>query len=114
MAEGREPGRESVITVAAIQTRAHTGAKEANNQAALEALHRAADAGARLMVLPELGNSGYVFDSREEALELAEPAFGGPTSTLWAEFARDRDAYACGGLTEIEDGKLLHSAVRVG
>ena len=112
--DAREPGRESVITVAAIQTRAHTGAKEANNNAALEALHRAADEGARLMVLPELGNSGYVVDSREEALELAEPAFGGPTSMLWAEFARERDCYVCGGLIEVDDGRLYNAAVLVG
>src|SRR5689334_4988849 len=96
--DGRQPGRESVITVAAIQTRAHTGEKEANNQAALEELHEAADRGARVMVLPELGNSGYMFDSREEALEQAEPAFGGPTTSLWAEFARERDCWVCGGM----------------
>lgn len=115
MASGeRVRGHESVIRVAAIQTCARTGDKEANNQAALEALHRAADDGARVMVLPELGNSGYVFDSRDEAFELAERAFGGPTTTLWAEFARQRASYVCGGLTEIEDGRLYNSAVLVG
>ena len=56
--DAREPGRESVITVAAIQTRARTGAKEANNVAALDALHRAADEGARLMVLPRARQLG--------------------------------------------------------
>lgn len=112
--DGRQPGRESVITVAAIQTRAHTGEKEANNQAALEELHEAADRGARVMVLPELGNSGYMFDSREEALEQAEPAFGGPTTSLWAEFARERDCWVCGGMTEIDDGRLYNAAVLVG
>jgi predicted amidohydrolase len=112
--DAREPGRESVITVAAIQTRARTGAKEANNDAALHALHRAADEGARLMVLPELGNSGYVLHSREEARELAEPAFGGPTSTLWAGFARERGCYVCGGLIEVDGGRLYNAAVLVG
>jgi len=110
----REPGRESVITVAAIQTRASTGEKDANNRSALEALHAAADDGARLLVLPELGNSGYVFDSREEALSLAEPAFGGPTTAAWAEFARERGCWVCGGLAEIDDGRLYNCAVLVG
>ena len=110
----REPGRESVITVAAIQTRASTGEKDANNRSAIEALHAAADDGARLLVLPELGNSGYVFDSRDEALSLAEPAFGGPTTAGWAEFARERDCWVCGGLTEIDDGRLYNCAVLVG
>ncbi len=103
-----------MITVAAIQTRAHTGEKEANNQAALEALHAAADEGARLLVLPELGNSGYVFDSREEALSLAEPAFGGSTTAGWAAFARERGCWVCGGLTEIDGGRLYNCAVLVG
>jgi predicted amidohydrolase len=110
----REPGSESVIVAAAIQTRAVTGDKEGNNERALEALHAAIDEGARLVVLPELGNSGYVFDSREEAFALAEPTFGGPTTSAWAEVARSRGAWICGGLTEVDEGRLYNSAVLVG
>lgn len=109
----REPGRESLITVAAIQTHARSGDKEGNNQQALEALHRAADEGAELMVLPELGNSGYIFNSRDEALDLAE-RIGGPTTSMWAELARERGVYICGGFPELDGGRLYNSAVLVG
>lgn len=110
----REPGHESTVTVAAIQTRAITGDKEGNNERSLEAIHRACDDGARLLVLPELGNSGYVFNTRDEVSELAEPVFGGETTTMWARAARERGAYICGGIAEVDRGKFYNSAVLVG
>jgi N-carbamoylputrescine amidase len=110
----RVPGRESVVTVAAIQTHAQAAEKRDNNERALEALHRACDEGARLLVLPELGNSGYVFNSREELAEVAEPVFGGETTRMWGEVARERDVYICGGLAETDRGRFFNSAVLVG
>jgi N-carbamoylputrescine amidase len=112
--ETREPGAESVINVAAIQTRARTGRKSENNEHALEAIHRACDDGANLLVLPELGNSGYVFNSREEVAELAEPVFGGETVNRWMQAAADRGVYICGGLAEVDGGSFYNSAVLVG
>lgn len=44
-------------------------------------------AGANLVVLPELCNSGYVFNTREEAYGLAEEIPGGATCQAWAEAA---------------------------
>lgn len=102
----RIPGRESVIKVAAIQTHARSLDKRGNNERALEAIHRACDEGARLLVLPELGNSGYIFNSREEVAEVAEPAVGGETTTMWLRVARERGVYICGGMPEVEDGGL--------
>lgn len=110
----RTPGHESTITVAAIQTRAITGDKEGNNERALEAIHQACDDGARLLVLPELGNSGYVFNTRDEVRELAEPVFGGETTAMWAKAARERGAYICGGLAEVDRGKFYNSSVLLG
>lgn len=110
----RIPGRESVIKVAAIQTHARSLDKRGNNERALEAIHRACDEGARLLVLPELGNSGYIFNSREEVAEVAEPAVGGETTTMWLRVARERGVYICGGMPEVEDGRFYNSAVLVG
>ena len=110
----RVPGHESTITVAAIQARAVTGDKQANNERALELVHEACDRGARLLVLPELGNSGYMFDSRDEVAELAEPAFGGETTELWARVARERDVYICGGLAEVDGDHFYNAAVLIG
>jgi predicted amidohydrolase len=113
MGASREPGSESVVHVAAIQTRAYTTDKETNNRNAVDALRRACETGARLLVLPELGNSGYVFNSRDEVAEAAEPV-GGETTQLWLEVAREFDAYICGGFTEVDGGRFYNSAVLVG
>jgi N-carbamoylputrescine amidase len=110
----REPGRESIVQVAAVQTRARVGEKSMNNERALDAIDRACDDGAKLVVLPELGNSGYVFNSREEVAEAAESAFDGETVDGWLEMARSRQVYICGGLVEVEDGRFYNSAVLVG
>jgi predicted amidohydrolase len=114
MGETRTRGAEAAITVAAIQTRARTGRKEENTAQALEAVHRACDDGATVVVLPELGNSGYVFNSREEVAECAEPVFGGETVAAWAELARERGVYVCGGLAEVDGGRFYNAAVLVG
>ena len=101
------------MTVAALQTRAVTGETKANVGAALEAVHAAIDAGAQVLVLLELGNSGYMFDSRAEAFALAEP-IDGPTVSRWAQVARDRKVWICGGFTERDGGRLFNSAALVG
>jgi hypothetical protein len=43
--------------------------------------------GARLMVLPELCNSGYVFESRDEAFALSERLADGDTIRTWSALA---------------------------
>ena len=110
----RLPGREAIVTVAAIQTRAVTGDKEGNNEAALELVHRACDDGAQLLVLPELGNSGYMFNSREEVAAVAESLPGGETIELWSTVARERGVYLCGGFVEADGGRFYNAAVLVG
>jgi predicted amidohydrolase len=77
-------------------------------------VHEACDRGASLLVLPELGNSGYVFNTRDEVAQVAEPVFGGETTELWASIARDRDVYICGGLAEVDGGRFYNSAVLIG
>jgi predicted amidohydrolase len=44
---------------------------DANRALATQAIHEAIDAGADIVVLPELTASGYVFESREEARSVA-------------------------------------------
>jgi len=113
MSGSRNPGSESLVTVAAVQTRAVTGETKANTEAAVAAVHEAIDAGAQVLVLPELGNTGYMFDSRAEALSLAE-RIDGPTVSLWAKIARERKVWLCGGFTEEDNGRLFNSAALVG
>jgi N-carbamoylputrescine amidase len=65
--------QEAVVKIACIQMQPVVGEKQRNLQTSLAMIEEAASQGARLIVLPELCNSGYLFASREEAFELAEP-----------------------------------------
>ena len=77
----------------------------------MEAVRAAAAAGARIIVLPELTPSGYVFESLAEARSLAEPA-DGPTVTGWAAEAARLGVIIIGGFCELgQDGLLYNSAV---
>jgi 5-aminopentanamidase len=68
----------------------------------------------RIVVLPELMSSGYVFESVEEARSCAEPA-DGPMISRLAEDAADYGSVIVGGFAELgEDGALYNSAAVVG
>ncbi len=56
------------------------------------------------MVLPELGNTGYIFNTRDEVAELAEEVPGGPTCAAWIKACREYDGYLCAGIAE-RDGE---------
>ena len=103
-----------LVRVAVGQLTLQVGQAAGNRSAALDAAVRAADAGARIIVLPELTPSGYVFASPQEARSAAEPA-DGPTVTQWAELARGRGLIIIGGFNELgDDGQLYNSAVLAG
>jgi len=63
---------EALVKIACIQMEPVVGERERNVRRSLELLEEAAVAGARLVVLPELCNSGYMFRSRAEAFALAD------------------------------------------
>jgi predicted amidohydrolase len=69
---------------------------------------------AELIVLPELCNSGYVFTSREEAMNLAEEIPGGRTVELLGRIARQKNIHIVAGLCEKEGDRLFNSAVLIG
>jgi N-carbamoylputrescine amidase len=103
---------ESELRVACLQTEPHVGDKEGNVARSLQLIERAAAAGARLAVLPELANSGYVFATREEAFSLAEPVPAGPTTQAWMEAARRHGIVIAAGICE-RDGEVLYNAAVV-
>ncbi|HET9970880.1 MAG TPA: nitrilase-related carbon-nitrogen hydrolase [Streptosporangiaceae bacterium] len=90
---------------------------DANRQAAADAVTAAAEAGARLVVLPELCDSGYVFapeDPAAEARGLAAPAAGNPTLRQWHALAGRHGLVIVGGFCELgDDGRLYNSAAIV-
>ncbi|CAM3311653.1 nitrilase family protein [Paracoccus nototheniae] len=77
-------------------------------------IEKAADAGASVIILPELANSGYVFRSRSEAFSLSELIPDGPSSRAWAEVAARRRIYLVAGMAERESNRLYNSAVIIG
>jgi N-carbamoylputrescine amidase len=109
-----ELNAESRIGVACIQWEPRIGEKEVNLARSLALIEEAAGKGAKLIVLPELCNSGYVFVSRQEAFGVAEPVPGGPTTKAWAEAARRHDAVIVAGICERAGDALYNSAAIVG
>jgi 5-aminopentanamidase len=102
-----------LVRVAACQVSLHVGEVAQNRHTALAAIWAAAAAGASVVILPELAQSGYVFDSPAEARAAAEPA-DGPTVTGWAAAAADRGLVIIGGFAELgADGLLYNSAVLI-
>jgi predicted amidohydrolase len=84
-----------------------------NPTRAREAICAAVDAGAQLVVLPELCNSGYVFESVEEARAAAVPR-DGELLRGWAEEAARTNALVVGGFAELAaDGTLYNSSALV-
>jgi predicted amidohydrolase len=101
------------VLVACCQIAPQIGDLEANRSRAARAVEAAAAEGARVVVLPELCSSGYVFRDAAEARALAEPD-DGPTTTGWAELARRHDLVIIGGFCEVDvDGVLRNSAALV-
>jgi len=101
------------VRVACQQLAPTVGDLEGNAELTRAAIRDAVGAGARLVVLPELATSGYVFDSPEEARACAEPVEGRALRG-WAEEAARGDAVVVGGFCELgEDGLLFNSAAVV-
>jgi predicted amidohydrolase len=101
------------VRVACLQLAPVVGDLEGNRRLTREAVREAVGAGARLIVLPELSTSGYVFESPEEARTCAEPVEG-PSLTAWSEEAARGGAVVVGGFCELgEDGRLYNSAAVV-
>jgi N-carbamoylputrescine amidase len=112
----RPDQRKSPARVAVVQFNPQVGLENlASNAAAVEKrLRQAADAGANLIVLPELATTGYCFHSRAEAFAHAEAIPTGRTVQGWEVFARENDVYIVGCLPELDGDQLFDSAVLIG
>ena len=74
----------------------------------------AAATGSRLIVLPELANTGYVFESVAEARSLAEPVPDGRSARVWCGLAQELNIYLVAGITEVDGPTLYNSALIAG
>ena len=85
----------------------------ANRDKIIERIKTAAGSGARLVIFPEVGLTGYCFESLEEASRYAEP-LNGPSAAAIHEACRDTGAYAVVGFIEKADTGLFNAAMVVG
>jgi predicted amidohydrolase len=105
---------ESAAVVAVAQPELAVGELDANRAAVRTAVAEAALAGADLVVLPELSDSGYVFADADEARSLASSAASGGTLGEWRSLADRHGLTIAGGFCELgQDGKLYNSAAIV-
>ncbi|ASJ10403.1 acyltransferase [Thermococcus sp. P6] len=88
---------------------------ERNYSRAEELIREAADRGAELIVLPELFDTGYNFESREEVEEVAGEIPDGPTTEFLMELSRELGVFLVAGTAEKDEkGRLYNSAVVTG
>lgn len=102
------------VGVACVQFEPVIGAVEANIAASLELIDEAADQGASLIVLPELSDSGYVFETRAEVYSLAGSTADSPTIKAWTERAARRGLHIVAGFCERDGEALYNSAAVIG
>src|SRR6202522_749411 len=111
---GHDQMPDTGTVVAVAQLALTVGEPDANREAARAAIAEAALAGARLVVLPELSDSGYLLADAGEARSLASPAAASATRTGWRSQASTHDLTIAGGFCELgTDGKLYNSAAIV-
>ncbi|MBP5970036.1 MULTISPECIES: nitrilase family protein [Pseudomonas] len=111
MSESTSPVR---IAVVQFDPQVGTQNRAANLSTSLELALEAVNNGANLIVLPELTNTGYFFQNRQDAFDHAEAVPEGPSVGSWEDFARHHQVYLVAGLTEREGSKLYNTGVLVG
>lgn len=97
---------------AALQLAPILGEPDANRARADAAIREAAASGAQLVVLPELCNSGYVFEDADEAHACSEP-LDGATVAQWCDAAARSALVIVGGICERSEHGTLHNTAVV-
>ncbi len=101
--------------VAAVQFEPTMFEKEHNIVRLLEMAVEAAEAGARLIVTPEMGTTGYCWFDRDEVAPYVE-TIPGPTTERFGKVAQAYDCYIVVGMPEIDaaTGLYYNAAVLIG
>jgi len=99
--------------IAAVQMDCKIGEKAKNLEVMRARLREAAGKGARLVVFPECALAGYCFESKEEALEFAEP-LPGPSTVDLSLPCRELGVWVIYGLLERDGERLFNACALVG
>ena len=106
--------KESIVKIACCQMEPIVGKKSENLNKSIEMIEEAASNGANLIVLPELCNSGYVFETREEAFELSEEIPSGESCKSWSKICKKLGVHIVAGINERAGDLLYNSSVVLG
>lgn len=106
----------SPVRVAVVQFDPQAGVAHTpyNLDRSLALAGQAVRGGANLIVLPELANTGYSFQNRQEAFLHAEAVPNGPSVQAWVNFAQEHQIYLAAGVAECDGVQLFDTAVLVG
>ena len=106
--------KESIVKIACCQMEPIVGNKSDNLKKSIQMIEEAASNGANLIVLPELCNSGYVFETREEAFELSEEIPSGESCKSWSKICKKLGVHIVAGINERAGDLLYNSSVVIG
>ncbi|MGH7697216.1 MAG: nitrilase-related carbon-nitrogen hydrolase, partial [Candidatus Dormibacteria bacterium] len=105
---------ESSLKLAVGQYAPRVGDLEFNLAQGAAWITRAAEAGAQLVVLPELASSGYTFESEAEAERSAAGAAESETLARWAGLCRELGVFVAAGFAERGAQGRYNSAALLG
>ena len=106
--------KESIVKIACCQMEPIVGKKSDNLKKSIQMIEEAASNGANLIVLPELCNSGYVFETREEAFELSEEIPSGESCKSWSKICKKLGVHIVAVINERAGDLLYNSSVVIG
>ncbi len=111
--KGTGKNMQDKVKVAAVQIDPKIMANRENLDKIIHHLEAAADQDAELIVFPECALSGYVFNSRDEAMPYIETIPGPATRELEAA-CRKTGTYIVIGMLEKDGGRCYNAAVLIG
>jgi N-carbamoylputrescine amidase len=111
VSQANDPAR-PLLQVSCIQFEPVIGDVAGNLARSCALIREAAASGTRLIVLPELANTGYVFETLEEVRGLAEPAPDGPSARTWCALAQELGTHIVAGVAE-RDGDILYNSALI-
>jgi predicted amidohydrolase len=101
------------INIAAAQTNPKLMNPGENLEGIIHTIKKAADNQANLIVFPECSLTGYMFDSRKEAMTYAE-TIPGPSTKEIIPLCKECGVYVVYGLLEKDSDRLFNAAAFIG
>jgi len=102
---------QGLIRIAGLQFAGLRERKERNLATALEMISQAADAGAQIVLAPEVVMTGFVGGESERRMAETVP---GPTTEALGTAAAENNVYVIAGLSELREGQVYNAMAILG